>query len=120
MSPILIDSNVLIYAQDYQDAARRDQAIRIMRQLQSSGTGRLSVQCLAEFASLATRRLHPRLSWVQTFVQVERLAQAFPVLELTPEIVVEAARGAHNHQLAYYDAQLWAMARLNQVPVIFG
>src|SRR5712691_2632584 len=106
MPPILIDTNVLIYAQDYQDAARRDQAIRIMRQLHSSGIGRLSVQCLAEFASLATRRLHPRLTWVQTFVQVERLSQAFQVFDLTPEIVVEAARGTQIHQLAYYDAQL--------------
>lgn len=35
-------------------------------------------------------------------------------------IVLEAARGARDHGLAYYDAQIWASARLNQVPTIFS
>jgi len=26
----------------------------------------------------------------------------------------------HQHKLAYWDAQLWATARLNQIPVIFS
>jgi predicted nucleic acid-binding protein len=120
MPLILIDTNILIYAHDYQDRARRDRAVRIIRQLQLSGIGRLSVQCLAEFASVATRRLRPRLTWAEALVQVERLAQAFQVFDLTPQIVGEAARGARDHQLAYYDAQLWGSARLNQVPVIFS
>ncbi len=29
-------------------------------------------------------------------------------------------RGVRDHQLSYYDAQVWATARLNQVPVIFS
>jgi predicted nucleic acid-binding protein len=32
---------------------------------------------------------------------------------------LEAARGARQHRLSYYDAQIWATARLNQVPTIF-
>jgi predicted nucleic acid-binding protein len=35
-------------------------------------------------------------------------------------IVLEAARGVRDHQLSYYDAQIWASARLNQIPVIFS
>jgi predicted nucleic acid-binding protein len=35
-------------------------------------------------------------------------------------IVIEAARGVRDHSLAYYDAQIWAAARLNQVSVIFS
>ncbi len=35
-------------------------------------------------------------------------------------VVLEALRGVRDHQLAYYAAQVWATARLNQVPVIFS
>src|SRR5947199_11741 len=34
------------------------------------------------------------------------------------QAVVEAARGASAHRLDYWDAQLWATARLNQIQVI--
>ncbi len=35
-------------------------------------------------------------------------------------VVLEALRGVRDHQLSYYAAQVWATARLNQVPVIFS
>jgi predicted nucleic acid-binding protein len=37
-----------------------------------------------------------------------------------PSILVETARGARDHDLAYYDAQIWASARLNQVTIVFS
>jgi predicted nucleic acid-binding protein len=48
------------------------------------------------------------------------LVRAFPVFDQTPLIVLEAARDARDHGLAYYDAQTWAVARLNRVTVILG
>ena len=33
--------------------------------------------------------------------------------------MLEAARGVRQHRLRFYDAQIWATARLNQVPTIF-
>ena len=35
-------------------------------------------------------------------------------------VMLEALREVRDHQLSYYDAQIWAAARLNQVPVIFS
>jgi predicted nucleic acid-binding protein len=35
-------------------------------------------------------------------------------------IVLEAARGVREHSLPYFDAQIWATARLNQVPIILS
>ncbi|MBU2610397.1 MAG: hypothetical protein KJ606_05560 [Chloroflexi bacterium] len=32
----------------------------------------------------------------------------------------KAARGVRDHALAYYNAQSWAAARLNQVPLVFS
>ena len=37
-----------------------------------------------------------------------------------PLIVLEAARGARDYDMAYYDAQIWASARLNQVATVFS
>ncbi len=120
MAPILIDTNVLIYVFDQNDSTRQDQAIRVVQQLEISGNGRLSVQCLAEFCSVTTRRLRPFLVPAEAARQVERWAHAFPVFDLTALIILEAARGVRDHGLAYYDAQLWATAHLNQVPIIFS
>ena len=120
MPPVLIDTNILIYTYDYQDPPRRHQAMRVVEALQLNGSGCLSVQCLAEFASLSTRRLAPKLTPAEALVQVEKWSQAFPVFALTPQIVLTAARGVRDHILSYYDAQLWASALLNQVPVIFS
>ncbi len=33
-------------------------------------------------------------------------------------IVLEATRGTEEHQLHYWDAQLWATAKLNQIDLI--
>ena len=60
------------------------------------------------------------LTRAEAVVQVEHWARAFPVYTLTPQIVVTAVRGARDHRLNDYDAQLWATALLNQVPVIFS
>ncbi len=45
---------------------------------------------------------------------------AFPVYPLTSTIVLESLRGVRDYKLSYFDAQLWACAKLNQIPVIFS
>ena len=35
-------------------------------------------------------------------------------------VVMEAARGVRDHKLSYYDAQVWAIVRLNQLSVVFS
>ncbi len=35
-------------------------------------------------------------------------------------IVMEAMAGVKNHSIGFYDAQIWACAHLNQIPVIFS
>ena len=45
---------------------------------------------------------------------------AFPVLPLTGPVVLEALRRVRDHGLSYYDAQIWAIARLGQVGVVLS
>ena len=120
MPLILLDTNVLVYACDPGEPVKRDQAALVLRFLEQSGSGRLSVQGLSEFVAATTRRLHPPLTLSEATQQVERLMASFPIFDLTPMVVLEALRGVRDHQLSYYDAQVWATARLNQVPLIFS
>ena len=91
-----------------------------MEHLRFTGSGRLSAQSLAEFFHATTRGARPLLTVEQATQQVEWLAHAWPVLDITLLVVLEAARGVRDHKLAYWDAQLWATARLNQIPAIFS
>ena len=120
MPLILLDTNVLVYACDPGEPVKRDQAGRVLRFLEQSGSGRLSVQGLVEFVSATTRRLRPPLTTPEATQQVERLMASFPIFDLTPMVMLEALWGVRDHQLSSYDAQVWATARMNQWPVIFS
>src|SRR4030065_1519667 len=118
--PILIDTNILIYLYDQNQPDKQNQSKRVLEQLELTRSGRLSVQVLAEFFSVATRKLSPNLTPAEALEQINLFIRLWPVFDLTPMIVMEAGRGVRDHKLSYYDAQVWATARLNQVPVVFS
>ena len=120
MAPILIDTNLLVYLFDQNDPERQSRALGVLDQLELTGLGRLSVQNLAEFFSVSTRKLSPPLSPEEALEQVNLFIRVWTIFDLTPLIVLEAGRGVRDYQLSYHDAQIWATARLNQVPVIFS
>jgi predicted nucleic acid-binding protein len=120
MPPILIDTNVLLYLYDHNQPVKQELAQEVLDQLELSGSGRLSVQCLAEFFSVATRKLSPKLTPAQAVQQINLFIRLWPVYDLTSMIVLEAGRGVRDHQFSYYDAQIWATARLNQVPIVLS
>ena len=118
MPSILLDTNVLVYAFDVRESSLHQKAKAIILTAEETAAGCLSAQCLGEFFRVTTVKM--RLPAYEMFKQVEYWQNAFPVFSLTPQIVLEAARGVRDYQLSYYDAQIWASARLNQVPVIFS
>lgn len=120
MALILIDTNVLIYLYDIGSPGKAAQARIVLDHLDLMRCGRLSVQNLAEFFHVATRRIDPPLTRENAMIQISHFYRTWPIFDLTPLIVLEAARGARDYSLAYYDAQIWATARLNQVSVIFS
>ena len=103
MALILIDTNLLIYADDQNDPVRQAAALSLLRELELRAAGILSVQNLAEFFNVATRQLRPPLSAMEATAQIDLLIRAFPVFDLTSLIVREAARGVQEYKFAYYD-----------------
>jgi predicted nucleic acid-binding protein len=114
----LIDSNVVVYAADPADHEKQRRAVDTLDELVRVGRGVLSTQVLGEFFRVSTERIRQPLSRTEARRRMAGLLESWPVLSITPPIVLEAARGAQDFQLAYWDAQLWATARLNQVGVI--
>ena len=117
---MLIDTNVLVAAYDRTDPERQRQALDVLDRLVEAGTGYLSAQILAEFSVYVTHMLAAPLTVEQAYERVLRFLQVWPVLEATGLVVLEAVRGVREHALSYRDAQVWAVARMNQVPVILS
>jgi predicted nucleic acid-binding protein len=120
MTAILIDTNILVYSFDLAEPQKKAIARDLLAQLQLYQQGHLSIQCVAEFFNVISRGILPKMTKEDASAQVEFFLHSFPVYPLTSAIVREAVRGVREHQLSYFDAQLWACAKLNQVPSIFS
>ena len=86
----------------------------------SAGTGFLSTQVLAEFYHTVTLKLASPLTPDQAYRCLEHYVQVWTVLDVTPQIVLEAARGTRAYSLRFWDAQIWAAAKLNGVSAVLS
>ena len=123
MTKILLDTNILVYAYDPADIDKQIHAIWVLNHINICENGYISVQSLSEFIHAVTRyhKGDPaRLSLEEALEQVKLMTNSFTIFNLTPRIILEAERGVRDHHLAYYDAQIWATARLNQTSVVFS
>jgi predicted nucleic acid-binding protein len=117
---VFIDTSVLVYAYDRAAGLKQERALETLDYLATSSRGRLSVQILGEFFRATTRRLKPPLPVAAARTELSMLARAWPIVPITPLVVLEAARGVDQHRLSYWDAQIWATARLSQIDVVLS
>ncbi|OLC17212.1 MAG: hypothetical protein AUH29_02915 [Candidatus Rokubacteria bacterium 13_1_40CM_69_27] len=120
IADILVDTNVLVYAYDGREPRKQARALETLGSLVATGRGALSAQVLGEWYRAVTGKLRPVLSATDAASQAAALLRAWRVLPVTSLVVLEATRGARDHRLAYWDAQIWATARLNQVPLVLS
>ena len=120
----LLDTNVLVYGVDPADPEKQARALdvlaRVGRPSPVSPTAALPAQALAEFSRVTLFRLRPPVPSDDVYRQIGLYERTFPVVPLTPPVVLEAVRGVRDHQFPYYDAQIWAAAKLNQIPVVLS
>jgi predicted nucleic acid-binding protein len=115
---VLADTNLLVYAYDRSEPDKQRTAVEALDRLVVSGSGVLSSQVLAEFLITVTRKLSVPLTMAQARERVRNYVLSWPILDVTAMIVLEAERGAYEYQLHYWDAQLWATAKLNQIDLV--
>jgi predicted nucleic acid-binding protein len=120
MINVLIDTNLLVYIYDLSEPEKRQRAIEVLQQVRDARAGVLSAQVLSEFYNTVTRKLDPPLSPAQAEEQLWALTRVWPVFPVTSEVVFEAIRGVREYQFSFWDAQIWAAARLNRVSTVLS
>lgn len=80
----------------------------------------MSAQVLSEFFVTVTRKISVPLTPDEAYERMKNYLQAWTVQDSTGLIVLEAVRGVREHQFAFWDALIWATARLNQISVVFS
>lgn len=118
----LIDTNILLYSLDRRDLNKQTKAIEVLNQLALSGTGVISTQILGEFFTVVTssRKFPEPLSVTEAYEYIEDFLLTWEVMTISPMIVLEAIRGVKDYQFSFWDAQLWATAKLNQISAIYS
>lgn len=119
-SAYLIDTNVLVYAYDPAYPEKQATAMAVLDGLRAVGLATLSVQVLGEFFNTVTRKIAIPLNAAEAETRVTHLARSLPVLDLTRAVVLEAVRGARRFQFSYWDALIWATAKLNELPYVLS
>jgi predicted nucleic acid-binding protein len=117
---IFVDTNVLVYAYDRSEPQKQQQALRVLDRLAVTGAGVISTQVLSEFFVTVTHKIAAPLSVDEAHDRVKNYLQSWTILDLTGMVVLEAVRGVRDHQFNFWDAQIWAVARLNQLAVVLS
>jgi predicted nucleic acid-binding protein len=120
VSAILVDTNVLVYAYDRSAPDKLRRALNILDRLVETDSGVLSTQVLSEFYNASTRKLSVPLTPDQAAQRLDYYVQVWKILDVTPPIVLEAVRGVRQHNFDFWDAQIWAAAKMNDVPLVFS
>ncbi len=116
----VIDTNILVYLYDRREAVKQNQAQQVIAHMGAGSRGSIPAQALAEFASVALRKFKPPIRSLQVFRHIETFEQLFPIIPLTQSIVLEAVRGVRDYRMSYYDAQIWAAAKLSQASAVLS
>ena len=103
-----LDANILVYALDDEAGERQVQASNLIETMTRSGDVFLSLQSLAEFSNVLRRK---KIAASTITAKLVRLRAAFVVVPAAPDDLDEALWAVEHHNLAFWDAMLWATCR---------
>ncbi len=104
---LTVDTNVLVYALDRGEPAKRKIASAIL----AAGPDLdfiLTAQVLGEFIAVVRRKRIGLLG--EAVLQARRWAEVYPVVPTSGSVVVEAAGFAERHRLQFWDCVIWKSA----------
>jgi predicted nucleic acid-binding protein len=104
---VALDTNLLVYAEGVNDAARRDAVLALLGQL-PSGSVVLPVQVLGELFVVLTRKAGR--SREQARAALLSWRDAYPLTDTSQDVMLAAADLAADHQLGLWDAVILAAA----------
>ena len=101
MSKVFVDTNVFVYALDFDQPAKQRVAQKAIESMEASGQGVTSTQVMQELYAVITRKkgINPVLA--RTAV---RKLENLEVVVVTPEIIAEAMDCSILGQISFWDA----------------
>ncbi|HXH20754.1 MAG TPA: PIN domain-containing protein [Dehalococcoidia bacterium] len=113
-----IDSNVLVYAIDPTDKAKQRMAITLLDTVARLNVGAISAQVLGETFNTITRKIDEPVDPRRAADELLALSRVLTVYPITGQTVRRAFTGVLNYQMSYWDALIWATAKLNGIATI--
>ena len=118
---ILVDTNIVIYAWDQNEQAKRTRASRLLKTLAAQQTLVISTQVLNEaFATLTRAPRGLRLAHIDAVQIIHDLARISVVLPLNATHTLLAVDAVSRHGLSFWDALIWAVAKAADIPTIYS
>ena len=115
---ISFDTNILVYAADNMAGERHAIAADLMERSIRHGGCVQTLQSLAEFFSVVTRKASIAPDVAASFIKGWQAV--LPIEASTPADLDLAMQAARDHSLAFWDAMLWATARRIGVRVLIS
>jgi predicted nucleic acid-binding protein len=115
---ISFDTGILVYAADNTAGERHTIAAYLIERSIHRGGCVQTLQCLTEFFAVVTRKASIAPATAAAFVKGWQTV--LPVEESIPADLDDAMQAVHEHQLAFWDAMLWATARRIGVRVLIS
>ncbi|MCL5985301.1 MAG: PIN domain-containing protein [Actinobacteria bacterium] len=110
----LVDTNVIIYLYDSDNPEKGENAQQLIETVTTRDLALISTQIAGELFCHLNKYLKNAGEIVNLYLD------NWKVLEVNSLIIKEAMRAVHQYQLSYWDAQIWATAKLNQIPFIIS
>lgn len=116
----LVDTNIVVYAYDPNEADKHERARGLLIELSNAGWLVFSAQVLNEFCSVMLRKGRPSpLPPDQIAAILRRLVATGRVLPMTEGITLTALDGVSRHGLSFWDALIWAAAKVNGIALVY-
>jgi len=117
---VFLDTNILVYIYDPLDPAKQQRAIEVVDRLISTNLAVISSQVMGEFFMATTRPRRALLTSAEALTTMRNYLSACHVADVNRLIITEAMRGVETYSFGFWDAQIWATARLNQITEIYS
>ncbi len=104
---VVLDTNVLAYAEGVNGAARKVDALGLIQRL-PAGAALLPVQALGELFQLLVRKANRAPAQARAAILGWR--DAFPLIETSETVIVGAAELAASHRFSFWDGVILASA----------
>jgi len=114
----LIDSNILVYAYDKSEPKKHSIAKKILKEKWTKQDAVLSIQNLAEFYSIVTRKIQKPIAVEKAKQIILDLIDGFEILKYNEYTVVNAINNQAIYKIPFWDALIVATMEENSISTI--